>query len=116
MKQVDAFISSQVGKDFPKSSWLKATPIDVYMRAGKILNVDGKLYECICIANIAIHDDRKQGKGHYKRFIEHVESFAKVNGYEYVKLEQVLNPHLLAWSLKHGYVEYRDKVNLIKQL
>lgn len=43
-------------------------------------------------------------KGNFKRFVTALESKAKLLRYKVIRVEEVLNPELLAGLLAHGYV------------
>lgn len=94
----------------PQSEYLSAAPLTVYARAGRYhYDIDTKKRRmAFGISNVSLHK-KHHGKGIFREFIMQAEQLAKTEGYEVIRVEEVLNPKLREDLHKHGYVLYRNE-------
>lgn len=86
-----------------RNAWLKYGPLEVYIRKSEIPTELGRNLQ---IANVSV-PERDQQHGHFTRFLDHIESYAKENKWDSVYVENILNPVLERFLLKRGYTLFK---------
>ena len=94
IEKIDRFIK---GTGLPTNGWFYHCPEqEVYLRRNKKI-IGSDLFNFIVIANIST-EEKNQKKGHFKRFLNHLESL-ELNIY----VENVHNPNLAEFLPKVGF-------------
>lgn len=101
MNSIEEFLRS---KDH--NAWIDLDPVSAYVR---------KSLRCIELDMVPVFDlasfsveEQEQGKGHFKNFIIDLEKLLESTKYEFLYLENVLNPILITYLPKIGFVT-KDK-------
>jgi hypothetical protein len=82
-----------------RNAWLSFGPLEVYIRKSEIPTELGRNLQ---IANVSVPAQEQQ-HGHFTRFLDMIETYARDNQWDSVYVENVLNPVLERFLLKHGY-------------
>jgi hypothetical protein len=85
--------------------WLESAEISVYVRRSLRHLGDAKLRSCLYIENIS-QPDSERGKGYFRAFM--IEAERHPECYDFIYVENILNPELLKMLLKHGYSKVRS--------
>lgn len=96
-EQLDEFILSTF-----RNKWLDDGILSVYVRKGYHM-YEGMILNTLDIANISTISEEYQGKGHFKSFMNKVESVGKP-----VWVENIHNPLLSRMLVKHGYTLFKN--------
>jgi len=85
-----------------QSKWFMFEKFEVYLRAGTVYAGNGKYVKGVTISNINVFPNY-QRTGVFKAFLTDLTSLAKSKYYEYIVVENVINPDLRTYlfSLKY---------------
>lgn len=100
--------------DFRRNLWLTADKMEVYVRKASHV-ISGDVPRCFDIASITVGEEHR-GKGLFSSWLDYVEATLRGGEYEFIYVENVLNPLLLEFLRRRGYQQTGEMTCMFKAI
>lgn len=110
-------IEKFLGEDTLKNKWLIGTKLQAYVRKGiHSLNEYG-IRTTVDIANIEVKEEYRN-QGTFTKWLQTIEHQARLFGYDFIYIENVMSPRFRRFFMNHGYTKINrgEDFSYFKQL